>query len=90
MQRARTARGYGKKNYPFKMWGIFVGQLLLRTMDRADRIHNSMLSRGFTGHLEIGNVMKWRKNDIFFLLAWISVFIIMRFVNPASFIFLNS
>lgn len=51
MQRAREARGYGKKSYPMKMWGAFVGQLLLRSMDRARRVHSAMMARGFTGKM---------------------------------------
>lgn len=84
MQRARLARGYGKNNYSFKMWGTIVGQLLLRTMDRASMIHKAMLSRGFSGHIETKNVMKWGINDIIYLASWSCIFIILRFANIPS------
>ena len=47
MQRARVARGYGRKGYPLKMWGTFIGRLLLRTVERAERIHRAMVARGY-------------------------------------------
>ncbi len=84
MQRARKARGYGNNNYSFKMWGVIVGQLLLRTMDRASMIHKAMLSRGFSGHIETKNIMKWGINDNIYLTSWLFVFIILRFVNIPS------
>ncbi len=49
MRRAREARGFGRRSYPLKMWGAFIGQLLLRSVDRAERIHKAMLARGFDG-----------------------------------------
>lgn len=38
MQQARDARSFGRKSYPLKVWGTLVGQLLIRTFDRAERI----------------------------------------------------
>lgn len=52
MDRARKARGFGKKNYPLKMWGKLAGQLLIRSYERATRIHKAMLSRGFIGTIQ--------------------------------------
>lgn len=49
MKHAREARGFGLSSYPLKLWGAFIGQLLLRSIDRAERIHRAMLSRGFDG-----------------------------------------
>lgn len=51
MLRARDARGYGRRSYPIGLWAETVGQLLLRTLDRAEHIHNAMLARGFTGRI---------------------------------------
>lgn len=53
MNRAKTARGFGRKKYPVKLWGIFTGQLFLRAIDRAERINRAMLARGFTGELPV-------------------------------------
>lgn len=48
MRRAVASRGYGRTNYPLRFWGTFTGQLLLRTLERAQRIHQAMLARGFS------------------------------------------
>ena len=37
MQQARDARSFGRRSYPLKIWGTLVGQLLIRTFDRADQ-----------------------------------------------------
>lgn len=44
MRRARESRGMGKK-IPLRMWGPFVGQLFIRTYDRASRIQQAIDSR---------------------------------------------
>lgn len=49
MARARAARGYGKRSFALKLWGAMAGQLFLRSVDRAERIHRAMLARGFDG-----------------------------------------
>ncbi|MDE6541025.1 MAG: energy-coupling factor transporter transmembrane protein EcfT [Muribaculaceae bacterium] len=49
MGRARTARGFGRVSYPLRLWAAMAGQLFLRSVDRAERIHRAMLARGFDG-----------------------------------------
>lgn len=44
MRRARESRGMGRR-IPFKAWGPFIGQLFIRTVDRASRIQRAMESR---------------------------------------------
>ncbi|MBD5370429.1 MAG: cobalt ECF transporter T component CbiQ [Bacteroides sp.] len=51
MKRAREARGYGRKNYPVKVWGVMIGQLFMRSIARSERIGRAMAARGFTGTL---------------------------------------
>ena len=67
MERARAARGFGRKSYPLKLWGVFVGQLLLRTVNRSERIHRAMLSRGFNGTLPLVTHGRWKLHDTLFL-----------------------
>lgn len=45
MDMARRARSYDRKHYPLKLWGVFVAQLLLRSIDRAERITMAMQAR---------------------------------------------
>lgn len=84
MQRARNARGYGRHSYPLGMWGRFVGQLLLRSISRAESIHRAMLSRGFTGVLPLGNPMKFGKTAIVRLIIWATIIILLRFMDFSS------
>lgn len=82
MNRAREARGFGRRNYPLKMWGRFVGQLMARSYERALRVHRAMLSRGFSGVMaagprEDGNpAWGWA-----FAIGWILVFGVIRFIK---------
>lgn len=85
MHRARESRGYGKKSYGIKFWSLFVGQLLLRTTARAERIHKAMLSRGFQGELTVDQQgAKWTVKDTLYCLAWISLFIFARVYDIPS------
>lgn len=86
MQRARTARSYGHSSYNMKTWGIFITQLLIRTIKRARRIHQSMLSRGFTGKIRVWHLNKFNKYDFFYILLWCGLFIILRFFHPINLI----
>ncbi|MDR3092067.1 MAG: hypothetical protein LBU36_07795 [Clostridiales bacterium] len=43
--------------------GIFLGQLLLRSFDRAERVYDAMLSRGFDGSLPVNGRENWKFMD---------------------------
>ena len=80
MERARKLRAFGKKMEP----GIFsslVGHLLLRTWQRAERIHMAMLARGFTGEFHTRQDTRFGGREMLFLFGWSTLFIIMRFLN---------
>jgi len=49
MTEAYSLRAPGQKGIHISVWGTFLGQLVLRTMDRADRLYDSMRLRGFSG-----------------------------------------
>ena len=86
MQRARDARSFGRKSYPLGMWGRLVGQLLIRTFDRAGRISRAMLARGFTGRIpaDVFERPAWKMRDTVFLAAWCAVFVALRLFHPAE------
>lgn len=87
MERARTSRGYGRKSYGMRFWATFVGQLLLRTTARAERIHGAMLSRGFTGDVPYSaGRSHWRMADTIYMFVWIALFATGRLCDvPALF-----
>ena len=84
MLRAREARGYGRKVMDLKMWGPMIGQLFLRSVDRAQRIHLAMLLRGFNGTMPdyCMHPRRWTLADTVYLAAWTIVILLLRFLNP--------
>ena len=80
MDRARAARSFGQKSYSFRMWGIFIGQLLIRTIERSERIHRAMLSRGFTGKIEVNfhsEEGEWGAKETCYLIIWTCLFVVL-------------
>lgn len=51
MMQAYRLRAPGQRGIHVKAWGAFAGQLLLRSVDRAQRVYESMLLRGYTGEI---------------------------------------
>lgn len=78
MDRARRSRSYGRSGYGLRMWGTFIGQLLIRTINRADSISRAMLARGFDGKIRTLGRMRWTPADTLFTLLWTSLFIAGR------------
>ena len=65
---ARSARltggtGGGSMGWRAKVAGHMVGQLLLRSLDRSDRVYNAMLSRGYDGRLLTLNPHQMKRHD---------------------------
>ncbi len=54
-----------------------LGLLLVRSMDRAERIHHAMLCRGYDGTIWIQTDFKLKWYDIFFLIAMLGIMIIL-------------
>lgn len=85
MDRARKSRSYGRKRYSLRMYGIFVGQLLLRTVARSRRIYDTMISRGFDGSIPaMGGYHRWHTRDTLWLLIWTALFAAGRLLNVAA------
>lgn len=91
MYRARAARSFGRKSYPFRMWGIFIGQLLIRTIERSEHIHRAMLARGFTGNIESNYHASWRTKETLYLVLWTGLFFLLKTYHPIALfhIFMN-
>lgn len=78
MDRARKARGFGRESYPLRMWGRMVGQLLLRSYERAQRVHRAMLARGFDGAMPVSDASRGKGVSWVFMLLWIAVIVALR------------
>ena len=84
MQRARQARSYGRSAFKASMWGPFVGQLLLRSIERSRRINMAMKARGFNGSLSVGMRSQWDTSATVYCLIWIPLLIALRFIDITS------
>lgn len=88
MRRAREARGFGRAAMTLSQWGPFVGQLFLRTINRAQRIHSAMQARGFNGtmpRLPSQTKTKWNVGSIIWLIAWAAAFAGLYFIKLPNF-----
>jgi cobalt/nickel transport system permease protein len=61
--------------------GPLLGQLLLRTLDRAQRIHRAMLCRGFDGEIRLLRPLRIGRAEVAFTLGWAAFFIALRLYN---------
>lgn len=76
---AYSLRAPKQKGVHIKAWGSLVGQLLLRSMDRANEVYESMQTRGFSGEFTyIGAGTRLKIRDVVFLLVWIVIFAVVR------------
>ncbi|RJR42539.1 MAG: cobalt ECF transporter T component CbiQ [Desulfobacteraceae bacterium] len=80
MMRARSLRSFQGKGMGIRVFGSMAGNLLLRTLDRAQRIHLSMLCRGFDGNIRLLKRMKLGWREAVFVLGWSAVFLFMRMI----------
>lgn len=84
--RAYSLRSYRSKGISIHEWGSFLGGILLRTIDRAERIYVAMKARGFHGEYYIGNESKLKAQEVIYFLGWVSYFFIVRYNNLAEII----
>jgi cobalt/nickel transport system permease protein len=80
MLRAHSLRSFGKK-VRLTVFKQLLGNLLLRTLARAQRIHLAMLSRSFTGEIRLMHQHRIGLAELVFSLAGIVAFILLRFNN---------
>jgi len=84
MVRARSLRTFDGGGSGIKTYGPLVGHLLLRTMDRAQRIYMAMCCRGFDGEIRIMKTLRFGPREIGFMVGWSALFILMRIYNVAA------
>jgi cobalt/nickel transport system permease protein len=80
--RARQLRTFGKRGFGIRQFGSLVGHLLLRTWDRAERIHMAMLARGFSGEFHTTRPQsRFGREETIFMGGWVALFILLRAYN---------
>ncbi len=81
MATARQLRAGNGRAMALQTWASLLGHLLLRAFERAQRIHQAMLARGFTGELPLAKPLRWQAADTLHLLGWGAFFVLVRLVN---------
>lgn len=81
MVRARDLRSFGTRGQGLRTFGSLVGHLLLRTWQRAERLHAAMLARGFNGEFHARKEFRFGAREFVFLCGWSALFIALRFWN---------
>lgn len=74
-------RAPSHKGIHYSAWGSFLGQLLLRSMDKAEELYSSMCLRGFMGDFRHAKIKKADVRDYCFVLATVMLFIVCRVIN---------
>lgn len=75
---AYSLRAPGQKGIHIKVWGSLAGGLLLRSMDRASALYESMILRGYHGEFCYNRERKVRKKDVLYLLVWIGIVVAIK------------
>jgi len=80
MARARQLRSFGRRGVGMRAAASMLGHLLLRTLDRAERVYQAMKARGFTGEVRLLRPLAPGWGDAAFLLGWCAFFALVRLV----------
>ena len=86
MTDAYHLRAPGQKGIHISAWGSFLGQLLLRSMDRAQELYSSMLLRGYHEHFHYAPVGAFTMQDGAYLLVCVTALVLLRFAPVAQWI----
>lgn len=86
MYTAYILRAPASKGIKMKDMGIFVGQLLLKSFDRAESIYVAMKCRGYDGNYLYAKPSPIQKGDWLFLVLVSGALCLMRFFDLSLFI----
>lgn len=84
MTEGYALRAPNQKGIHISAWGSFLGQLLLRSMDRAEELYGSMVLRGFQGDFYYADGQKFSGRDAIFCLITAALLLIARKMNIAE------
>lgn len=77
---AYRLRAPGEKGIRKSAWGPLAGQMLLRSMDRAQAVYESMTLRGFRGEFFLRGRFAPPCRSVFYGIGWAAVLAVFRFV----------
>ncbi|MBE6990096.1 MAG: cobalt ECF transporter T component CbiQ [Ruminococcaceae bacterium] len=84
MTDAYHLRAPGQRGIHRSAWGSFLGQLLLRSMDRAGELYTGMQLRGFRGEFHYAAAAPCTPGDAVYLIICAGAFLLCRLVNVAQ------
>lgn len=81
MVRARALRAIDRRAIPLGTFASLISHLLLRTLDRAERIYRAMRCRGFDGTMRVLRTGRFDARAGWFVAGWALLFTIFRCYN---------
>lgn len=78
MTDAYMLRAPKQKGLHYKVWGTMIGQLLLRSMDRAQTVYDSMTLRGYNGEFHLRCKKAAGHGDYLYVVGWSAALLIVR------------
>ena len=84
MTEAYHLRAPGQKGIHISAWGSFLGQLLLRSMDRAQELYAAMLLRGYHQHFHYVDIRPFQRQDALYTVGSILFCLALRYVHVAQ------
>lgn len=84
MMQAYRLRAPGQRGVHISAWGSFLGQTLLRSMDRAQELYHSMLLRGFHGEFYYVGAPKGTAGGVICAFVCVGFFAAVRFAPLAD------
>ncbi len=84
MRRAVEIRSGGNRTLRLRGFASLAGQLLIRSMDRADRVYRAMVARGFDGQIRIPRETAFGWRDAAFIAFSLAFFAAARLWNLAE------
>ena len=78
---ARALRSAGRRGLGPGPFAAMVAHLLLRSWERAERIHQAMLARGFTGQFHSSRGYRFGLTELAALLLFVGTCLLLRLVN---------
>ena len=84
MMRGVELRSGGTRSLRLRVYGSLIGYLLLRSMDRAERVYRAMVARGFDGEIRVLRRSSFRWPDWGFVCGCLAFFLAARRWNLAN------
>jgi cobalt/nickel transport system permease protein len=80
---ALKVRGFrpGTNLHTYKTFAYVVGMLLIKSVERMQRVHDAMLCRGFNGHFYTIRNFSLKKNDVISIVLMIVILVVLEIME---------